>query len=597
MTLLQTCLCWVSLHLLAFAPGTQGTTTFTTTVMNASSVSRIIVTDEEEAEFLKFSDLFHWVFGDALATLAHEKAFAANKREVDQFNSEGGHTYTQGLNEFAAFTWEEFTEYLGILPITDEDLQTLQAALASLGGTQPVTERRQLSELPSSWTWEGKGVVTPVKNQQEFGQKACGSCYAFAAVAAVESAWKIAGGPLVDLSEQDIVDCAAGTKMPPALSTLRAQGCVGGWAPVALEYMKQEGLCSESSYPYIASATECKAQHCSEYIPPGKITYQQIPTGSVTGMMAALVKSPVSTHVGASPKWQRYTSGVFQIKDCFARPNHAVLAVGYGKDEATGTPYWVIKNSHSAKWGESGYQRLERPTSETVQLGTDCWVTTLSYIAVVDYSMPPAPPVTPAPTPAPTTTTTTTTNTDCESNPMGWSLNLWGVERTEPSLLSRAVRWGFSKVFGTSQDCVVVDSESSSRRLHGVHGRRLTTTLTGHGGIRKGETNDELHKDCANTELVELICSRLGLGPTECGANVTCDLFTTTTEMPWGMPWWAWFLTCCAICSICGFFCLPLLAGPALMGGKKKKSKGTPSTEVVYEVVDVPDTQPGVVAY
>eukprot|EP00971_Amphidinium_carterae_P143495 2843059-Amphidinium_carterae.1 len=57
--------------------------------------------------------------------------------------------------------------------------------------------------------------------------------------------------------------------------------------------------------------------------------------------------------------------------------------------------------------------------------------------------------------------------------------------------------------------------------------------------------------------------------------------------MPWGLPWWAWFLICCGICSLCAFLCLPLLGAPA-MGGKKK-SKTPASTEVVYEVVDVPD--------
>eukprot|EP00971_Amphidinium_carterae_P244356 4851910-Amphidinium_carterae.1 len=39
--------------------------------------------------------------------------------------------------------------------------------------------------------------------------------------------------------------------------------------------------------------------------------------------------------------------------------------------------------------------------------------------------------------------------------------------------------------------------------------------------------------------------------------------------MPWGMPWWAWFLICLGSCCLLAFCCLPLLAAPA-MGGKKK---------------------------
>eukprot|EP00971_Amphidinium_carterae_P263224 5222428-Amphidinium_carterae.1 len=33
---------------------------------------------------------------------------------------------------------------------------------------------------------------------------------------------------------------------------------------------------------------------------------------------------------------------------------------------------------------------------------------------------------------------------------------------------------------------------------------------------------------------------------------------TTTTEMPWGMPWWAWFLICCLSALLCCLCCLPL---------------------------------------
>ena len=56
--------------------------------------------------------------------------------------------------------------------------------------------------------------VTPVKNQRK-----CGSCYAFAAVGAIESLYKIQGLPVApglpwskgtfDLSEEQALDCAS----------------------------------------------------------------------------------------------------------------------------------------------------------------------------------------------------------------------------------------------------------------------------------------------------------------------------------------------------------------------------------------------------
>mmetsp|Transcript_66315 Transcript_66315/g.91821 ORF Transcript_66315/g.91821 Transcript_66315/m.91821 type:complete len:181 (+) Transcript_66315:39-581(+) len=110
--------------------------------------------------------------------------------EIEKLNNQNlGSTHAH--NKFSDWTREEMKKMMGELPEHNEDAEyTYLDVDTSSNGY-------------GSLHWENKGKVTSIKDQ---GQ--CGSCWAFSSTAAMESAHAVAGNSLMDLSEQQLVDCA-----------------------------------------------------------------------------------------------------------------------------------------------------------------------------------------------------------------------------------------------------------------------------------------------------------------------------------------------------------------------------------------------------
>ncbi|KAH6780644.1 Cysteine proteinases superfamily protein [Perilla frutescens var. hirtella] len=255
----------------------------------------------------------------------------------------------------------EFIEYINAqkLPykLTDNqfaDMTNHEFQTAYLGYRRHKQPRKQHNDayknstVPSSIDWRKKGAVTPIKNQGK-----CGSCWAFSATAAVEGLHKIKTGKLLSLSPQELVDCDFG---------IDNLGCSGGFMEKAYEFMiLTGGITTETDYPYKGIQGICDIRAITKKA--ARITgYVQIPAGDEKAIQAAVANQPVTVAIdGGGLEFQLYSSGVF-TGSCGKSLNHGVVIVGYGVQK--GVKYWLVKNSWASHWGEKGYIKMMRDSSD-----------------------------------------------------------------------------------------------------------------------------------------------------------------------------------------------------------------------------------------
>ena len=138
-----------------------------------------------------------------------------------------------GLNHMSDWTQEEFESTLGLKNMGSSDMVNEIFPNEVFEGT-PNSDSLDWRDV--------RGVVTPVKDQ---GQ--CGSCWAFSATEAVESAYVIAGNEQVIMAPQELVDCAKGL--------FSSHGCNGGWYYYAYDWLRTHKTMRESDYAYTSGVT------------------------------------------------------------------------------------------------------------------------------------------------------------------------------------------------------------------------------------------------------------------------------------------------------------------------------------------------------
>jgi C1A family cysteine protease len=310
---------------------------------------------DQREEFELFVQIFQKVYPNEEARERAFQNFLASKFRIENLNKRDKHA-TYKINEFSDLSPKEFA---AIRRPSKVPAQALAKSCLANGVT--VSPQYSVEDIPTSWDWRTKGVVTPVKNQ---GQ--CGSCWAFSTTGAIESQWAIKGNKLTEFSEQLLVDCSHGCSNEPPYGNVCNQGCNGGWQWNAyIDIEAWGGLETEEEYPYTAVTGECKLN--KKLVTAGIKNYTCLSAkeggANETDMAAYLVQhGPLAIAMDAS-LLQDYSSGIidpwFPSWECDPTTlDHALLLVGYGEQDST--PFWIIKNSWGSSWGESGYFRIVR---------------------------------------------------------------------------------------------------------------------------------------------------------------------------------------------------------------------------------------------
>merc|ERR1712194_732852 len=244
-------------------------------------------------------------------TLQRYDAFKDNVQKAYERNLKGNGQVVHGITSLMDLTPEQFRQKLGYIPHTDT------------GVKHPAT-RNQDGSIGTHWgeglpaadpngdkDWRDEGAVTDVKNQEQ-----CGSCWAFSATESVESAALVQGladqfAPFVG-SPQELV---------------YGDTCM---------FDSSEGKFKVDEIHQVTENGEGETTELTQYIQN---------------------KGPTSIGVAANDDWQTYVGGVMDVDTCPAdRPDHAVQAVGVVLSAET--PYWIIRNSWGADWGEDGFIRI-----------------------------------------------------------------------------------------------------------------------------------------------------------------------------------------------------------------------------------------------
>jgi len=203
---------------------------------------------------------------------------------------------------------------------------------------------RLAAALPTRFDWREGGKVTPVR-----AQGLCSACWAFAAIANIESRLLIDGAGFYDLSENSAKECEW------------FQGSCGGGDYVEVaNWLAQKGTVLEACDPYVPSDVSCRATCSYHQTLLGWSIISDATTPSTAALKDYLLRyGPLyaALYVGNGDAWDHefhsYDGSYTLYYTGAGQPNHAVLLVGWDDSlpHAGGAGAWIVKNSWGTSWG------------------------------------------------------------------------------------------------------------------------------------------------------------------------------------------------------------------------------------------------------
>ncbi|CAG2112510.1 unnamed protein product, partial [Medioppia subpectinata] len=206
-------------------------------------------------------------------------------------------------------------------------------------------------ELPLEFDWRRLNKVTKARDQLS-----CNCCYAFTVVATIESAIAIRNNlsvyltdsmgdedyylnddnssQLLDLSEQQIVDCSGAGKY-------RNNGCEYGFIDDTYQYVMDRGVATEADYPYAETKSVCDDEKRANHTYIAR--YEHISHPSINQMKDIIYRrGPVIALINNDGlDFLFYDHGIIKTPNKSAKRvklNHASVIVGWGLNN--GTEYW-----------------------------------------------------------------------------------------------------------------------------------------------------------------------------------------------------------------------------------------------------------------